>query len=473
MFGITEGAEDLQPHASFGRRLAIAFSAVAVLTVLLAAILISAVWNYQFDQYLKDNLQRIADGVSALVETTYPLHGGWTLNTLSTIPSFASMRGVAVQILDGNGTLIYDDTSNYESTTSSSMSTQPVSFSPEGPVLTSPIVVNGTRVGTVRVWAYGPGAVATERDAKFKAGSLTALTLAALFAVAIASISGLLYSKRMVRPIAEMTSTVQAMKQGDTSARTGFEGDDEISALGRAFDEMADAIEADREMERRLTADVAHELRTPLMGIQATVEAMQDGVMPADSEHLAIVRNETVRLGRLTEAILELTRLERGSLPFDLRPIDLSHPIQAAVDSMHALMDACELKLVVDITPGVSVVGDADRLQQAASNLLSNAARYTEPGGTILCRVFTQGRVAVIEVSDTGIGIAPENLSHVFGRFWRADEARATSTGGLGVGLAVTKEIVERHRGRISVESVLGEGTTFRIVLPLAQTQAT
>jgi len=458
-----------QPRAVFGRRLAVAFASVAAMTVILVAILISLVWNYQFDQYLKGNLERIADGVAQIAQEAYPRYGGWTIQTLSTIPRFGAMSGVAVQIADAHSTLIYDDTTNYQAG-----GQQPVGsggaqamLNPDGSVMTAPIVVSGVRVGTVRVWAYGDGALLTDRDKQFRSGSLTALTMAALVAVALASLGGLWFSNRLVRPITEMTATVQALRQGDRSARTGFDGDDEIAVLGRTFDEMADAIEADRELERRLTADVAHELRTPLQAIQATVEAMQDGVLPADEERLGIVRDETVRLARLADAILELTRLERGSLPFEMHRIDMAGPVRAAADSYQALVDATDLKFEMDITAGVYVIGDTDRLQQAVSNLLGNAARYTPAGGSIRATVRSENGCAIVEVADTGIGIAEEDIAHVFSRFWRADAARASSTGGLGIGLAVTKEIVERHKGTIGVESA-GDGTRFTIRLPLA-----
>ena len=258
------------------------------------------------------------------------------------------------------------------------------------------------------------------------------------------------------------------MRSGDREARTGLDGDDEINYLGKTFDQMADAIEADREMERRLTADVAHELRTPLQAIQATVEAMQDGVLPADEERLGIVRDETVRLARLADGILELTRLERGSLAFECVRTDLAGPVRAAVDAHEVLLEMCEITLSVDITERVYACVDSDRLQQAVGNLLSNAARYTPAGGRVTVSVRRDSGTGVIEVADTGVGIAEKDLPMVFSRFWRADDARASATGGLGIGLAVTKEIVERHKGTITASRREGGGTAFAIRLPLA-----
>lgn len=476
---MAEAADEKRPllrhpgrGGTFGRRLAFAFAVVALFTAVLAAVLISYAWNLEFDRYLRDNLQRVADGVAQVAANAYPQYGGWTLQTLSTIPRFGSMRGIAVQILDAEDTLIYDELSveTQLQMMDARMGDEQGGFAlqPEGPVVTSPVMVGPVEVGTVRVWAYGPGAVVTERDQQFRAASVRALGVAALVAIALASVGGLGYANRLVRPIERITETAQALRGGDSGARTGFEGDDEIAVLGRTLDEMADAIEADRELERRLTADVAHELRTPLQAIQATVEAMQDGVLPADEERLGTVRDETVRLARLADAILELTRLERGSLPFDMRRVDAAAPVRSAVDAHGALFEAAGLALSVDIEDGLLVEGDVDRLQQAVSNLLSNAARYTAEGGDVEISAHRRGSSVIIDVTDTGIGVSDEDIPHLFSRFWRADDARARSTGGLGIGLAVTKEIVERHRGRIVVTRRPEGGSRFSIELPAA-----
>jgi signal transduction histidine kinase len=454
--------------ASFSRKLALAFAAVAALTAALAAILLMSVWNYQFDQYLRDNLQRVADGVSEVASGAYQSYNGWSLQTLALIPRFGPMRGVAVQILDSTGTLIYDDTTASSREQYMQEGGSNVAIQPQGPVVSSQVIVGGRAVGTVRVWAYGPGAVLTQHDEQFRSGSFSALAIAALVAIAFASVAGVWYAGRLVSPIEKITATAQALRSGSRDARTGLDGEDEIAVLGRTFDDMADAIEADRQMERRLTADVAHELRTPLQAIQATVEAMQDGVLPADEERLGVVRDETVRLARLADGILELTRLERGSMPFKLERIDVAEPVRAAVDAIEALTESRDLALSVDVADRVFVNADKDRIQQAVGNLLSNAARYTPPGGRISIALRAESGQAVIEVTDTGIGVSADDMPMLFSRFWRADAARATTTGGIGIGLAVTKEIVERHGGMIGAESEEGKGTRFTVKLPLA-----
>ena len=244
-------------------------------------------------------------------------------------------------------------------------------------------------------------------------------------------------------------------------------GDDPVGVLGRTLDEMAESIQAEREFERRLTADVAHELRTPLQAIQATVEAIQDGVLPADGEHLGVVRDETVRLGRLADSILELSRLENRSVRFKMTPTDPAVPLMRAVDSHRALLESLELTLTTDITEGLTVSADVDRLTQAFGNLLSNAARYTPAGGSVAVRLACDQKQVVASVRDSGIGIPEAERDRIFTRFWRSDAARERSRSGFGVGLAMVREIVEQHGGSVSFRSNEPEpGTTFEVRLP-------
>lgn len=449
------------------RRLAFAFAAVAALTMALAAGMLWLIWARQFDAYVQDQLQQTADGASSLLANSYSTAGGWSLDAFSQLPRYGMMSGLALQVLDSTGSIIYDDSTAMNLREHAMLGPPVNAEDPQGPVVSSPIVANDEVVGLVRVWSLSSQGLLTDNDLHFRRSSVLGLLVAGVLAVFLASAAGLWFALSLVRPIDRITETAQALADGDRDARTGIDGDDAISVLGRTFDEMADAIEADREMERRLTADVAHELRTPLQAIQATVEAMQDGVYPADAEHLQIVRDETVRLSRLAAGILELTRLERGNVAMRFELIDIADPVRAALDAHRALLDATGLVIEEHLEDGLRVHGDRDRLMQAIGNLLSNAARYSGEGGTVTVSVRRDDGRAVIEVADTGIGIAEEDLERVFSRFWRADSARDRASGGLGIGLSVVREIVERHSGSVEAAQREGGGSVFRIKLPL------
>lgn len=448
-------------------RIAVAFAAVALLTAGLAALILSVIWAAQFDAYVREGLQETANGAAQILSRSHDEWGGWTLQAFAQMPRFGVMSGLGLQVLDAGGDIIYDD-SVMGGFAHGMMGLLPSGVSePTGPVATAPVVAEGEVVGVVRVWQLSSDGILAEGDLRFRRSSFIGLAVAGLVGVAFASLAGLAFAAGLARPIERITEVASALSSGDRAARTGLGGEDSIGLLGRTFDEMADSIEADREMERRLTADVAHELRTPLQAIQATVEAMQDGVLPADDERLAIVRDETVRLGRLADGILELTRLERGTVPMRCEPVSFDVPVRAALDAHRVLIESCGLTLTENVAAGLIVKGDVDRLTQAVGNLLSNAARYTPEGGRVDVVLRAEAGRAVLRVSDTGIGIAEVDAERVFSRFWRADSARESSSGGLGIGLAVVREIVERHDGSVAVELTHGQGTTFAMKLPL------
>ncbi len=448
-----------------GWQLGVAFALVAVATAVVAGVMLSIFWQKQFEGYLRQRTQDTAEGWALFYGEVYAYNMGWPSPVVLPSPP-GNSEGLRVQLFSSTGARLADNADALQRVLRTSTT---VDSPPRNAIAAqAPVLVLNHNVGTVKVWSESPGGLLTSRDLAFRSASMTGLMLAALIAVALASAAGVIYARSIVRPINQVTATAAALRRGDIAARTGMDGEDPVGVLGRTLDAMAASIEADREFERRLTADVAHELRTPLMAIQATVEAMQDGVLPADEERLQTVRDETVRLARLADSILELSRLEHRSAPLSRDALDPAHPLLTALETHRALLDAAGLALRASVEEGMSVLGDADRLTQAFGNLLGNAARYTPAGGGVTVALRREGDEAVVAVADTGIGIQPEDLGRVFVRFWRADAARSRATGGLGVGLAMVKEIVERHGGRIAVESTPGAGSVFTIRLPLA-----
>lgn len=321
-------------------------------------------------------------------------------------------------------------------------------------------------VGAVQVWVYGSNTLLTQADQEFKNHSYQAMIYATIIAVCIAMIVGILFARSLVDPINKITRAAKAVGEGDLSARTNLEGDDEISNLGMTFDVMAESVQKDRQLERRLTTDVAHELRTPLMAIQSTVEAILDGVFEADEERLETINSEVQRLSRLVDAILKLSRLESGGVRLKEEVVNVGDLISGLISTHEAFVKDSGLELYYDADPDVYVWGDPDYIRQATANLISNAVRYT-PEGSITVSVKRGERMGSISVADTGIGLSEEEAKMVFSRFWRAEAGRTREAGGLGVGLSVVKEIVEQHGGWIRVEGKPNEGATFTVYIPL------
>jgi len=457
----------------FAQRLSLTFALIAAMTAVLAGVITYVTWSLAFENYIRRNLQSTATYVAQHAGSAYYLFGGWDFSHRTMIPQVATRQDILVQIFDNTNRLIYDESvfnPPVRSEQDESLALQNIDAlsSQDYNVITAPIIVDYIRVGEVRVLARGETGLLTPHDLEMRATSLTALGAAGFFAIIVSTGIGMWYSRRLVIPIAKVTSAAARVREGDESARANLRGDDEIAQLGITFDQMAESIQRDRARERQMAGDVAHELRTPLMGIQATVEAIEDGIYPADKEHLSIILNETHRLTGLTNSLLELSRLESQKTEFPMSVIDINEPIKASVSVNMAVADAAGLKMDQALTPRLYVNANSARLQQAFTNLLTNSIRYTPEGGTVTVHSYVDAEYACVAIQDTGIGMSEEEVENVFGRFWRADYARDRVAGGVGIGLPITKEIVDRHKGVIKVHSVEGEGTVFTVCIPLA-----
>ncbi|QWT17544.1 HAMP domain-containing histidine kinase [Collinsella sp. zg1085] len=495
---------DSRRGGSYAARMAASFALTSFMTVLITVLVVTVVWGGVFSEYTRANVEEIVRLTSKKLVNDYEQAGKWSTKALDDMATSGIIsEDIGMQVLDVDGTVLYDDTwpaaaiaaeikrEESQDAVSSGASTTPESFVPsrdaslanhglvskaptdtEGAISQAIVASDGTTIGTLRMWVLGSDALLTKADSAFREKTFNAMAMAALVAVAISLVIGLLVSRRLTDPIQRIAGTAKQIRDGDLTARTGMRGDDEMDRLGETFDEMAVSLEKDLKHERRLTSDVAHELRTPLMAMLATVEAMQDGVYPTDYEHLETVAAETRRMSRLVQQMLDLSRNELKSAPINVKPVDAVGFIRSVVESQQQLFRQRNIHLrFADETQGkhASFEIDADMVTQAIINIMSNAMRYTPEGGWVVVSVLADRREVQIAVSDTGIGIAKEDLSRIFGRFWRADASRARIAGGLGVGLAVTKQIIERHHGYIAVDSELGKGSTFTIHLPREQ----
>jgi signal transduction histidine kinase len=451
-------------RASFAARLMFLFALTAATTALITLGVVSFVWELSFNEYTSENLQTIADKTAKDIGTLYEKNKQWNTTTLAparNVTSYAPDIGVQVFAWENNQTL-YDSTVILNDIESQSLAPT------QGDKMRSAkIVVDGEVVGQVKVWVHGSETVLRQTDQTFRDDSYRAIIFASVVAIVLASCVGFVFSQRLTNPIKRITKVANTIKGGDLTARTNMKGSNEIERLGETFDAMAESIENDRVLERRLTTDVAHELRTPLMAIQSTVEAMVDGVFVADKDRLETVNSEVERLSRLVDALLRLSRLESRTSPIKRELVDVSEVIAGIVATHEAFVSDSGLTLSFESDDEVCVLGDADMIRQAVANLISNAVRYTPEGGSIVVSVRKGDLMAIISVQDTGIGLSPDEAKMVFSRFWRADAGRNREYGGLGVGLTVVKEIVDRHGGWVRVEGKKNEGAKFTVYIPL------
>ncbi len=327
-----------------------------------------------------------------------------------------------------------------------------------------------------RVFNERTGSVAPPRlDIRLGVRNESPPTLAAAPTVAVAAgvalaviLGALLLSRAVLRPVRAMTLAAKGLGEGDLARRVPVSGRDEIAQLGGAFNRMADSIQAGEERQRRLTGDIAHELRTPLANLRGYLEALRDGVVEPTPELLASLHEEALLQQRIVDDLQDLALAEAGALTYHPTRVDLRELLETSRTAHRAQAETAGIALVLEAPSPVSVTADPDRLRQVVGNLVGNALRATAAGGTVTLALRPRGELAVVEVRDTGKGISAEDLPHLFDRFWRADASRGRATGGSGLGLSIARQIVTDHRGTIEVRSTVGAGTAFTVVLPTA-----
>lgn len=299
------------------------------------------------------------------------------------------------------------------------------------------------------------------------------LWVGVLAALGVALVAGGVLFRSITAPLRELTTASEAIAQGDLSVRADVEGEDEVARLADAFNSMAESLDRMEAARRSQTADIAHELRTPLTVLQGTLEAMLDGVYPADRTNLTAALSQTRTLSRLIEDLRFLALADAGKLHLDRRRLELAHLLEGIVEAYQPR--AKERDVALALAPPSAqapVSADPDRLSQVMGNLLSNSLRYVREGGHIRVELEEEQQEAVVSVIDDGPGVAPDDLPHLFERFWRADRARQRTTGGSGLGLSIASQIVEGHGGRMWAEATPGGGLTIRFSLPTLGAEA-
>lgn len=328
------------------------------------------------------------------------------------------------------------------------------------------IIVDGRQVGTVLVDSMIEP-VLNPLDQDFLRSVNLAVLLSAIAVGGVALGLGSLLFFQITAPVRRLTQAAEAIAAGDLSRRVSVRSGDEIGRLAQAFNTMTNSLDRAETLRRQMVADIAHELRTPLSLVQGNLEAILDGLYALNLENVASVHEETLVLTRLVNDLRDLALAEAGQIHLQRETVDLADLAGRAVEGFRAQAVEQEVALVAELSPDLPLIsGDKQRLSQVLLNLLSNALRHTPPGGRIVISVRPEPAGLLVSVADTGRGIPPEDLPHVFERFYRADKSRARSSGGSGLGLAIARQIVEAHGGRIWVESWVGVGSTFSVALP-------
>ncbi len=456
-------------------KLTLAFILVAFTTTALAAVFIRITSANRLTQLIID--QQVSSLQTSL-STYYTSNGAWngvaqswSQMQLRTFPTPANpnpsnpgdrqpgnpdQRG-GFGLADAQGIVVVSADPNY-----------PVGSSvPQKTLLAgAPVTVSGKRVGTILRASQPPGF--NTQETQFLQNTNDALIYAVAGSLLVALLIGIILSRTLTRPLKALTEAAHRISQGKLEQQVIVKSNDEIGQLAAAFNRMSQEVAHENLLRRQMTADIAHDLRTPLTVISGYIESMRDGVLKPTPQRLALIYSEIERLQNMVGDLRMLSLADAGELslnPQQIAPKNL-------LDKAAALFKHQAEQQAVTITVKASadlpeIRADEARLIQVFGNLITNALRYTPPEGQITLSAQLSGSSMEICVQDTGAGIDPEELPFIFERFHRADPSRHTETGESGLGLAIVKALIESHHGTVSAESTLGQGTTIHILLPL------
>ena len=446
-----------------GLRLAAAFVTVAVAAVAVYAVLTVTSARNELTDLMLDVHREDAAAAAAAAARAYGAAGNWEDADLTGAVAVAARGQATLVVRDVGGTVVTAPAEEAAQMLEEMHGVEIVDI-PRGDPVVAPVTVDGEQVGSLVLRFPASHLPAPEQQVR------SALTRTALVGAAVAVLVGigiaLFVARRVSRPLLALTDAATEMGAGERGVRVDM-GDQpgELGVLATAFDQMSESVEREEALRRQLVRDVAHEVRTPLTILRGTTEGLVDGVLDPDEETLRSLHDEVLRLTRLVGDLETLAAADAASLRLEVRPVDLAEVAGAAVALARAAATDADLALETDLRPA-SAEGDPERLRQIVLNLLSNALRHTPPGGRIEVRTSLDGELAVLEVLDNGPGIAPEDLPHVFERFYRGKGAEESS--GSGIGLAVAAELVAAHGGGIEARNREEGGAVFTVRLPAA-----
>ena len=448
--------------SSLTLRLTAAFVTTSVAAVVVYAALTVVSTREELTRLKLEVHRADAAAAAAAAAEAYGSAGSWQRADLTGAVAVAARGQATLAVRDASGALVSAPAEEAARMLEQMHGVELVDI-PRGEPVVAPVVVDGRMVGSL-VLRF-PEAHLPAPEAQVRSGLLRTATLGAALAVLVAIGVSAFVARRVSRPLVALARAAADFGAGRRGVRVGLaDQPGELGVLSRAFDRMAESVEREEGLRRRLVREVAHEVRTPLAILRGTTEGLVDGVLEPDEDTLRSLHEEVLRLSGLVGDLETLAAADAAALRLDLRPVDLAEVVASAVAlARGAALDA-EIALETELARA-PVEGDAERLRQVVVNLLSNALRHTPPGGRIDVRTWADGERAVLEVLDSGPGIAPEDLPHVFERFYRGRDVEGAP--GSGIGLAVVAELVAGHGGDVEAGNRPEGGARFTVRLPL------
>jgi two-component system sensor histidine kinase BaeS len=433
---------------------------VVVAVGLSSTLLLRELMVRDFREYLEGEREDRAYWVIASLESSYEKEGGWDRGEIIDSTIWAFMMGMDLRLLDAEGKMLMDMDQALGSLPPLVQKRVLVlaerwDMAEVGKRVPYALFLRGKQIGRLEVRFLSP-----QKEALFIKRSNEFLIVSLIALGGVALVLSVILSRRLTRPIKELTSAASRISEGDLTSRVRPPGRDELGELSAAFNRMADALTVQESLRKNLTANVAHELRTPISAVRGELEGMIDGLIPPERENLQSLYAEISRLRTILDGIEDLSQVEASTLALKKREISLKPFLEAIVERYANIFKDKDITLELSCDEDIAANADPDRLSQVVVNLLTNALKATPSGGSVRVAARKSGDGVSIDISDTGSGIEKKDLPFIFERFYRASE------GGLGIGLTIVKELVEAHGGRVGVQSEPGRGSTFTVALP-------
>lgn len=460
---------------SLRTKLSLAIALIVLLSVALISLLANFFIGNQFKGYITLQQERATESIVNNISLQYDDEKRlWDVDLVHTIGMYALYDGYIVTLYDLEDKVVWSAEACDMQLCNETMNDIVHRMKMEYPKLEGefspeefPAIQNGAVVGTVEVNFYGPYFL-TENDFLFLK-SLNKILLGIGFASLLAAIFvGILMARRLSSPIRKTVEVTRQISNGDYGVRIEEKSTTkEVSQLIASINQLAANLEKQENLRKQLTADVAHELRTPITTVQTHLEALIEGVWEPTPERLQSCYDEMARISKLVVDLESLAKIEIQNLNLDKHPISLSDLALKSKASFETQLRDKNLNMTVSGNAS-PVSADESRMNQVLVNLLSNAIKYTPEGGSISIHLSETEDTVILSIKDNGIGIPENEMPYIFERFYRADKSRNRLTGGTGIGLAIVKSIVTAHGGTVHVGSRLNEGSCFTITLPKA-----
>lgn len=458
------------------RKLSVSFFIVVIGSILITSIMANNMVDKRFDNYLEEQHKANVEKLMTLVQSFYDENGKAKNFGKEKLIDFAQMKEFYISIENSEGNVVFSygkqDLLHKEMMGSmmgrgmmSGRMKNHMNFG-EYTEEKHDLLKNNEKIGEITIGYLGNYNI-TQQDMQFKSTLNQSFIYSVIVALVFSFIVSIIFSRQLTIPLVEINKIANEMKKGNFKIKSSVDTNTlEISELSQTINYLAGNLDKQGAIRKRLTSDMAHEIRTPLTTLQNYMESFIDGIWEPTVERFESCHEEILRITKLVEKLQEVAKVEQEGLLLNKSRFDLSLEIKKLVDVFQPLYARKELKFILDIEPDIKVFMDKDNLKQIVYNLFSNAHRYSNIKGIVEVRVNKKVNQIVIGVKDNGIGISKEDLPLIFERFYRGEASRSRETGGTGIGLTITKALVEAHGGSIEVKSEPDVGSEFIIKIP-------